>query len=131
LEIEGINLICPYDKEIVMRISSVSPILGAALLACAQTSLAENASVKITAPANGTRLDAMAQNKVAYDIRPGPKGDHVHLYVDRKEAAILRQLKGSYTLATLAPGPHDICVRVVDKGHTPIGVEQCVTVSVN
>ena len=114
-----------------MRISSVSPILGAVLLACAQAGFAENASVRITAPADGARLDAMAQNQVIYDVMPGPKGDHVHLYVDRKEAAILRQLKGSHTLATLAPGPHDICVRVVDRGHTPIGVEQCVKVTVN
>ena len=44
--------------------------------------------------------------------------------------AILRQLKGSYALATLSPGQHDICVKVVDKGHTPIGVEQCVKVTV-
>jgi hypothetical protein len=51
--------------------------------------------------------------------------------VDNKQAAILHQLKGSYALETLAPGKHDICVKVVDKGHTPIGVEQCVKVTVN
>lgn len=113
-----------------MRISSIFPILAAALLACAQWSLAEEASVKITAPANGATLDAMAQNKLVFEVMPGPKGDHVHLYVDAKEAAILRQLKGSYTLATLSPGQHDICVKVVDKGHTPIGAEQCVKVTV-
>lgn len=113
-----------------MRISSISPILAAALLACAQLSLAEEASVKITAPADGAKLDAMAQNKLVFEVMPGPKGDHVHLYVDTKEAAILRQLKGSYALATLSPGQHDICVKVVDKGHTPIGVEQCVKVTV-
>jgi hypothetical protein len=114
-----------------MRISSIYPILGVALLACAQVSLAEDASVKITSPADGTKLDAMVQNKVAYEVMPGPKGDHVHIYVDSKEAAILRQLKGSYALATLSPGQHDICVKVVDKGHTPIGVEQCIKVTVN
>ena len=114
-----------------MRSSSIYPILGAALLACSQISLAQNASVQITSPADGAKLDAMAQNKVDYDVMPGPNGDHVHLYVDNKEAAILRQLKGSYTLATLSPGQHDICVKVVNKGHTPIGLEQCVKVSVN
>ena len=114
-----------------MRISSIFPILGAALLACAQISLAEDASIKITAPADGAKLDAMAQNKVVYEVMPGPKGDHVHLYVDAKEAAILRQLKGSYALTALSPGQHDICIKVVDKGHTPIGVEQCVKVTAN
>ena len=114
-----------------MRISSIFPILGAALLACAQFSLAEEASVKITAPADGAKLDAMAQNKLVFEVMPGPKGDHSHLYVDEKEVGILRQLKGSYALAKLSPGQHDICVKVVDKGHTPIGVEQCVKVTVN
>ena len=114
-----------------MRSSSIYPILGAALLACSQLSLAQNASVKITSPADGAKLDAMAENKVVYEVMPGPKGDHTHLYVDNKEAAILRQLKGSYALETLSPGKHDICIKVVNKGHTPIGVEQCVKVTVN
>lgn len=121
----------PNEREATMRISSVYPLLGAALLACSQAGFAQEASVKITSPAQGARLDAMATTPVAYEVIPGPRGDHVHLYVDNKEAAILRQLKGSYALASLAPGPHDICVKVVDKGHTPIGVEQCVKVSVN
>lgn len=114
-----------------MRSSSIYPSLGAALLACSQLGLAQEASVKISSPANGATLDAMAQNKVAYEVMPGPRGDHTHLYVDGKEVAVLRQLMGSYALETLAPGKHDICIKVVNKGHTPIGVEQCVKVSVN
>ena len=97
-----------------MRISSIYPILGAALLAYSQISLAENASVKIISPAEGTKLDAMAQNKVVYEVMPGPTGDHTHLYVDNKEAAILRQLKGSYALETLSPGQHNICITAGD-----------------
>ena len=115
-----------------MRLSSLShAALAALLLASAPWSLAQTASVKITAPVEGAQLDAMAQNTVAYDVVPGPKGDHVHLYVDGKEAAILRQLKGSYPLSTLAPGKHELCIKVVNKGHTPIGVDKCVKVSVN
>lgn len=114
-----------------MRVSSCHLILGVSLLAYAQTGAAENPSVQITAPADGAGIDAMAQTKVVYEVTPGPKGDHVHLYVDNKEAAILRQLKGSYPLASLSPGRHDICIKVVDRGHTPIGVEKCVSVTVN
>lgn len=84
--------------------------------------------VKITAPAEGAKLDAMAQNKIQYEVSPGPRGDHVHAYVDGKEVAILRALKGAYTLETLAPGKRNICIKVVNKGHTPIGVEKCVNV---
>lgn len=114
-----------------MHRSSIYPILGAALLACSQVSLAQEASVKIISPAQGATLDAMAQNKIVYEVVAGPKGDHTHLYVDGKEVAVLRQLKGSYTFESLAPGQRDICIKVVNKGHTPIGVEQCVKVSVN
>jgi hypothetical protein len=114
-----------------MRPSSIYPLLGAALLACSQASVAENAAVKITSPTDGARLDAMAENKVIYEVIPGPSGDHTHLYVDKKEVAVLRQLRGSHALGTLSPGQHDICIKVVNKGHTPIGVEQCVKVSVN
>lgn len=86
--------------------------------------------VNITAPAEGAKLDAMEQNKIIYEVSPGPRGDHVHAYVDGKEVAILRALKGSYTLETLSPGKRNICVKVVNKGHTPIGVEKCVDVVV-
>ena len=121
----------PNLKEIAMRISSVYPLFGAALLACSQAGLAETAAVKITAPVEGAKLAAMDQNQVVYEVMPGSMGDHTHLYVDNKEVAVLRQLKGSYTLAALAPGQHAICIKVVNKGHTPIGVEQCVKVNVN
>lgn len=114
-----------------MHRSSILPILGAALLACSQVSLAQEASVKISSPADGATLDAMDQNKVVYEVVAGPRGDHTHLYVDGKEVAVLRQLKGSYAMETPAPGKHVICIKVVNKGHTPIGAEQCVKVSVN
>ncbi len=103
--------------------------LGIAL-GSATVAQADEGSVTILAPADGATLDAMAQNRIEYDVVPGPRGDHVHLYVDDKEAAILRQLKGTYTLDTLEPGEHQICVKVVNKNHTPIGLEKCVSVKV-
>lgn len=99
----------------------------AALPVAAQT---EAGSVTIVSPADGAKLDAMAENRITYDVAPGPKGDHTHLYVDGKEVAVLRQLKGSYTLASLAPGAHELCIKVVNKNHTPVGIEKCVKVKV-
>ena len=113
-----------------MRFSFLSSIVGAALLACAQAGLAQEGSIAISQPTEGAKLDGTAQNKVVYEVVPGPRGNHVHLYVDAKEVAILRQLKGEYTLKDMASGPHDICIKVVDKGHTPIGLDKCVKVSV-
>ena len=102
---------------------------GAAWLAPA--ALAAEGSITIDSPKDGAKLDAMAQNKLVYSVVPGPHGDHVHVYVDGKETGILRQLKGSYTLETLAAGPHEICIKVVNKAHTPTGVQHCVKVQVD
>ncbi|MEO6030346.1 MAG: hypothetical protein ABIP61_00355 [Burkholderiaceae bacterium] len=111
--------------------SRLNLTLLAACALFATNVMAAEPSVTITAPADGAKLDAMEQNKIVYDVVPGPKGDHTHLYVDGKEVAILRELKGSRTLESLAPGKHAICIKVVNKGHTPIGVEKCVNVSVD
>lgn len=101
-----------------------------ALAAFPLGALAAEGSVTIVSPADGAKLDAMAENRITYDVAPGPKGDHTHLYVDGKEIAVLRQLKGSYTLASLAPGAHELCIKVVNKNHTPIGIEKCIKVKV-
>lgn len=91
---------------------------------------AEEATVNILEPADNAKLDATAKNKIVYEVTPGTKGDHTHLYVDGKEIAVLRQLKGSHPLASLAPGNRELCIKVVNKGHTPIGVEKCIKVKV-
>lgn len=113
-----------------MNVNLRAALLFSTLLTAAATAFAEEAAVKILAPADGARLDAMAQNKISYEVTPGSKGDHTHLYVDGKETAILRELKGSHTIETLATGSHTICIKVVNKNHTPIGVEKCVKVKV-
>jgi hypothetical protein len=86
--------------------------------------------VTITSPKPGATLDAMDENQLAYEVDPGPSGDHVHVYVDNQEVGILRKLKGSYTLENLSPGMRKLCVRVVNKAHVPVGIEQCVQVTV-
>lgn len=109
--------------------SNPSLFLLAALVLSASGAIAAEATVTILSPADGAKLDAMAQTRVEYVVEPGPKGDHTHLYVDGKEAAVLRALKGSHTLETMAPGNHEICIKVVNKSHTPIGVEKCIKVT--
>jgi len=102
-------------------------LLGLAL--ATPLAFAAAGSVKIISPADGAKLDAMAQNQIVYDVQPGPGGDHTHLYVDGNETAILRKLKGSYSLEGLGTGPHEICIKVVNKGHTPTGVQNCIKVT--
>ncbi|MBN8464714.1 MAG: hypothetical protein J0M01_18155, partial [Dechloromonas sp.] len=69
--------------------------LLALTLAFPLTAVAQEGSVSISAPADGAKLQAAADNRVTYEIMPGPKGDHSHLYIDGKEIAVLRELKGS------------------------------------
>ncbi len=125
-----------------MRLITTNGLLLAVAVLVSGSALAEEASVKIFSPAEGANLNSESDNVVKYEIVPGPKGDHSHLYLDGKEIAILRKLEGSYTFVykpgdqesyfqdKLTRGAHDICIKVVNKNHTPIGVEQCVKVNV-
>ena len=115
-------------KDIIMP--RLTALLAVAAITFAAPALAVEPSVTITSPTDGAKLDAMTQAKLIYEVVPGPKGDHTHLYIDGKEVAIVRELKGARTLETMAPGGHEICIKVVNKAHTPIGVQQCIKVTV-
>src|SRR5574340_993262 len=108
----------------------LAPLALGLLLAFPTTSMGGQGKVMITAPAQGATLDAMDENKLVYEVDPGPRGDHVHVYIDGKEVGILRKLKGSYTLETLTSGKRDLCVKVVNKAHVPVGIEKCIQVTV-
>ena len=94
----------------------------------APLAVAAESKIDISSPVDGAKLDAMEQNKLDYNITLASDGDHIHVYVDGKETAVLRQLKGSHTLENLAPGKHEICIKIVNKNHTPTGVERCIMV---
>ena len=111
----------------------VARLFGLLLLCAPWPATGEDARsepVRIHAPAAGAFLDAKTHHRLAYEIKPGTGGHHVHVYVDDIEVAILRQLKGSYLLPRLKPGRREICVKVVNAKHVPTGVESCVHVSV-
>ena len=107
-----------------------APFALACALALPAAALAAEGKVTISEPAKGATLDAMDQHHLVYEVDPGPRGDHVHVYIDDKEVGILRKLKGSYPLENMSAGERNVCVKVVNKAHVPIGVEECVKVSV-
>ena len=88
------------------------------------------ASVRIHAPEDGARLPAGEPVFLDYSVNPGPRGDHIHLYVDGEEVAIVQQLEGRYSVGELRPGRHELAIKVVNKSHAPIGVESSVAVIV-
>lgn len=106
-------------------------VLSAVLLVFnGHVALADDASVTISSPLDGAKLSRAQLITVNYEVIPGSRGDHIHLYVDGKEAGALRQLKGSHQLASLAPGKHEICLDIASKGHAEIGVSKCIKVGV-
>lgn len=113
----------------------VAGLLIATLTACEQKPAASPAAIPagsgvvITAPLDGARLAAKEQIKLDYDIVLAGEGDHAHLYVDDRRIAMLRQMKGSYLIFPLDPGIREICIKVVNSNHTPIGVNRCVKVT--
>ena len=111
------------------RIASAS-VLALALAGAAWPVAAADASVRIKSPADGASLDRMERIELAYEAVPGPTGDHVHIYADGKEVGIVRRLEGRFTFDSFVPGPHVLCVKLVNKAHMPVGVEQCIKVLV-
>jgi hypothetical protein len=99
------------------------------LLGLPSASLAQG-KVEISAPLQGATLDALEDNHLVYEVDPGPRGDHVHVYVDDEEVGILRKLKGSYPLQGLSSGTRNICIKVVNKAHVPVGIQDCVRVTI-
>jgi hypothetical protein len=94
----------------------------------AEQPTAQGGVVTINSPAEGAKV-GLSGIKVAFEVTAAPKGDHVHVFVDGEQVSELRQLKGSYTVDKLTAGRHWVCFRVVDKGHTPVGAEKCVTLN--
>lgn len=114
-------------NRLALRVATLLLTLG---LTAAAVSAADQGAVMIKSPEDGATLDAMAPTELVYDVIPGPRGDHVHAYVDDAEVGILRQLTGSYPLPTLGVGEREICVRVVNRAHVPVGIDGCVKVTV-
>lgn len=88
------------------------------------------ASVTILSPKEGAVLPSSEDVIIEYEMTPGPKGDHVHFYVDGGNAGLLRQKKGSFNMTKLKLGKHVLTVKLVNAGHVPIGVETSVNVTV-
>ena len=109
----------------------------AALTACdnklaepAAEALSRSSEVDISTPPDGAKIDAKAEIKLVYGITLGGEGDHAHLYVDDRRIAMLRQMKGSYMIFPLDSGIREICIKIVNSNHTPIGVSRCIKVTV-
>lgn len=111
-----------------MKLVKSGTLLGL-LLGVSSLAFAGAGSVTIKSPADGAKLKVGAENKVEYVIDPGPNGDHFHISVNGGKEDVVRSLNGSYTLPKLKTGENTITLKVVDKGHTPVGIEKTIKVT--
>jgi len=100
-----------------------------ALAAGAFAAPASTGSLKILTPADHAQLDADEAYPLEYAVVLGPGDDHFHVWVDGERSPGIHDLKGSYRLPKLAPGPHTITLKLVDKGHVPTGPEKTIQVT--
>lgn len=104
------------------------------LLVCAAWASGASAqatgSAKLVSPADGAMLNTVSPVLVTYEVVPGSKVDHIHLYVDGKEAAVLRETRGTHSLTPMSAGTHELCIKAVTRAHVPTGIEQCLKVTV-
>ena len=81
----------------------LKPLLFVCALGLSGAVLAQDASVTISSPVDGAKVGTSEPVSVAYEVVPGPNGNHVHLYVDDSEIAVLRQLKGTTSASRSRP----------------------------
>lgn len=91
--------------------------------------MAANGKVTISSPAEGAMVAAGKPVSINYEADVGSSGNHLHLYVDGKRVDVIRKLKGTTEVESLAPGKHRLCLAVNTKGHAPTGTESCVNVT--
>ncbi len=94
--------------------------LGMAAAACAQTG-----SVKVVSPAEGAMLESHRPVALAFEVVQGTMVDHIHLYVDGRQSAIIREAMGTHMVRALPAGNHELCVKAVTKAHVLTGLEDC------
>ena len=109
-------------------------LIGMALAALAGPVFAADAgSITIISPQNGAMLQSGSGNKLSFNVRLSPSGNHVHIYVDDQSPIIDRDIHNcpcSIDLPDLSPGKHTIAVKEATVSHALTGVEGSTTVTV-
>lgn len=102
------------------------PIAAWALLSIPIANGAETSVIKIVSPTDRAQINAEQEYSLIYEVALGPGGNHFHVWVDDKRGPGVRDLNGTYLLPALSPGEHVITLRIVDRQHSPTGVEKSI-----
>ena len=81
------------------------------------------------APADGAMVSTKDKVTVSYEAELGPKGNHLHLYLDGHRVDVLRQTKGTTDVSIPKPGKHELCLEIETSWHFSTDVRQCISVT--
>ncbi len=100
------------------------------LLSVAPAWAEEEGKITILSPKDGAEVSVSKPVTVSFEAVWGPKGNHLHLYLDNHRVDVIRQAKGSEDIHNmLMVGKHEICLEIETSWHFSTGVKQCVTVT--
>ena len=100
--------------------NKILPTVFFAFLLASGITFAATGKITITSPAEGAMVGSSGKIKLSYEVDPGPEVDHLHLNIDGKRVDVLRQLKGTTEIGSLAPGKHQ-CQHVWHDLRSPVG----------
>lgn len=110
-----------------------SALVIALLFAVPQMAMAAGGSITIISPKDGAALSSGMGNKLEYNVKLGPNGNHLHVYVDDQNPIIDRNVSHcpcSIDLPDLSSGKHRIVVKEATVAHDLTGLQSAVTVTV-
>lgn len=90
-------------------------------------------SISIIEPKNGAELASGSVNKLEYEVKLSPSGNHLHVYIDDQSPMVVREVNNcpcTMELPMLAPGKHNIAVKEATSSHSLTGIQSSVTISV-
>lgn len=94
---------------------------------------AETGSVTILSPKDGAVLESGVGDKLTYNVKLGPTGNHVHVYIDNLPPIVDRNVHDcpcTLDLPPLTSGKHTLAMKEATSSHALTGVESSITFTV-
>ncbi len=86
---------------------------------------ADMGSITVVSPKDGAMIPAGSPAKLVYNVKLGPEGNHLHVYVDDQKPIIDRDVTGcpcSVELPALSAGKHMVVIKEARADHSLTGV---------
>jgi hypothetical protein len=102
------------------------------LLSSGSAVAADMGSLTISSPQNGSIVVANTMLKLTYNVKLGPEGNHLHIYVDDQKPIVVRNVAGcpcTVDLPALSVGKHVILIDEARADHSLTGVKSSIVIT--